>query len=66
VRVIDHDADVDIRVVSNRTDDGGSITRLLDRRGKCVHDEPIVGRPGHEDEVALVIAKTITELLRRQ
>ena len=59
-------ADVDVRILSDRTDDGGSITRLVDARGKRLHDEAIVGRPGREDEVALVIAEKVTELLRRK
>ena len=58
-------ADVDVRILSDRTDDGGTITRLVDVDGKRLHPEPIVGRPGREDEVGLVIADKVTELLRR-
>jgi hypothetical protein len=65
VRATGRVADVDIRVVSNRTDDGRTITQLLDRRGKSLRDGPIEGEPGREDQTALVIAETIAELLRR-
>jgi hypothetical protein len=66
VRHKGHLADVDVRILCDRTEDGGSITRLVDRRGKRLYDEAIVGRPGREDEVALVIAQKVTELLRRK
>jgi hypothetical protein len=65
VRATAPEADIDIRVISDRTDNGGSVTRLVDRRGKSLHGQPIVGQPGHEQEVALAIAEQITELLRQ-
>jgi hypothetical protein len=64
VRHTSHAADVDVRILSDRTDDGGTITRLVDGQGKRLRVDPIVGRPGREDEVALVIANTVTALLR--
>jgi hypothetical protein len=65
IRHTNRAADVDVRILSDRTDDGGTITRLVDSQGKRLRADPIVGRPGREDEVALVIANTVTELLRR-
>jgi hypothetical protein len=65
VRATAPQADIDIRVISDRTETGGSITRLVDRRGKSLSPQPIVGEPGQEREVALIIAEMIAELLRR-
>jgi hypothetical protein len=65
VRSTGRAADVDVRILSDRTEDGGSVTRLVDGRGRRLHPDLIVGRPGREDEVAIAIANTITELLRR-
>jgi hypothetical protein len=65
VRHTDRLADVDVRILSDRTADGGTATRLVDGRGGLLHDI-IVGRPGCEDAVALVIAETVTELLRQK
>jgi hypothetical protein len=65
VRDVGRAADVDVRILSDRTDDGGSVTRLVDGRGKRLRPDVIVGRPGHEHEVALAIADTVAELLRR-
>jgi len=64
VRHVGLSAAVDIRILSDRTDDGGTITRMVDRHGKKLHAEAIIGRPGREDEVAIVIARRVTELLR--
>jgi hypothetical protein len=64
VRYVGRVADVDVRILSDRTPDGGSVTRLVDGRGKRLHPGVIVGRPGREDEVALTIATTVTALLR--
>lgn len=65
VRHTDHLADVDVRILSDRTPDGGTATRLVDGRGALLN-EVIVGRPGHEDDVALEIAHRVTDLLRRR
>ena len=64
IRHVGLSAAVDIRILSDRTDDGGTITRMVDRNGKRLHAEAIIGRPGREDEVAIVIARRVTELLR--
>ncbi|HEV7526459.1 MAG TPA: hypothetical protein VGP92_15940 [Acidimicrobiia bacterium] len=66
VRHTGRPADIDLRILSDRTENGGTVTRLVDRHGKRLNDEAIVGRPGREDEVALVIAEKVTELLREQ
>ena len=64
VRHTDHLADVDVRILIDRTEDGGTATRLVDGRGGLLRDV-IVGPPGREEDVALAIAQTFTELLRR-
>src|SRR5258707_15758893 len=63
VRHTDHRAGVEVRILSDRTADGGTATRLVDGHGGLLHDV-IVGRPGREAAVALITAETITELLR--
>jgi hypothetical protein len=65
VRHTDHLADVDVRILSNRTEDGGTATRLVDGRGGLLRDV-IVGPPGREADVAREIAQTVTELLRQR
>ena len=65
VRSTGRAADVDVRILSDRTEDGGTVTRLVDGRGQRLHPDLIVGRPGREDEVAMAIANTVTALLRR-
>jgi hypothetical protein len=65
VRSTDRAADVDVRILSDRTEDGGTVTRLVDGHGQRLHPDLIVGRPGREDEVAMAIANTVTALLRR-
>jgi hypothetical protein len=62
VRHTDHLADVDVRILSDRTPDGGTATRLVDGRGALLHE--VVGLPGREEDVALEIAHKVTDLLR--